>query len=78
VELEIVSRRIAEKEERKNHKERGCHHDEQRPGQDASANVDRKDSSRRVLSLQRSPALQGCASGSLAVAAQRLLLNRHK
>jgi len=78
VKLEIVSGRIAEKEGGKNHHKRGCHHREQRPEQDASANVDGRDSSRRVLSLWWSQVQQGYASGSLDVAAQRLLLNRHK
>ncbi len=37
MELKIVPGRIAEKKERKNHKKRGCHHDEQRQGKDGTA-----------------------------------------
>jgi hypothetical protein len=64
VELEIVSRGIPEKEERQNHEESGCHHDEQRQGKDASAcEIDGSFFPRRDLSLQRRRVQQGMASG---------------
>ena len=77
MELEIVSGGIAEKEERKNHKERGCHHNEQRQGNEGSTG-DGGFLPRRESALRRRRVRQGIASGSLDVAAQRLWLKLRK
>jgi hypothetical protein len=60
MELEIVSGGIAEKEERKNHKERGCHHYEQRQGiNGAAGEINRGFLPGRVPLLRRRRVQQG-------------------
>ena len=65
MELEIVSGGIAEKEDGKNHKERGCHHYEHRQGSDGTAaEIDGRFLPSCESSLQRRRVQQGIASGT--------------
>ena len=64
MELEIVPRGISEKEERKNYKERGCHHDEQRQRKDSAVGaIDAGFLRPGVPSFHRRRVQQGMASG---------------
>jgi len=61
--LEIMSGGIADKEEGKNHKEGGCHHDQERQRKDISAGeIDGQSCPRRESWLRRRRAQQGMAS----------------
>jgi hypothetical protein len=64
VKLEIMSRRISQKEERKNCEKGGGHYDEQRQRKDiATGKIDRQLRSRRGSWLRKRRTQQGMASG---------------